>query len=252
MKSRLPFFDQFVVAVKSYLKALSFVTSNGLWIYFIYPVIISILLIAFGYTLVTSFSDTFENRIIDLLHIDRIEATLLSFLHFFIRIGINIIFFFVYLTFNKYVLLILMSPAMASLSEKTEHIIRGTTYSFDALQFAKDIFRGICIALRNMLIEFGFLFLCFIVVWIPVIGWFCPIFLFILSCYFYGFSMIDYTSERRKMNIPKSIQYIRQNKGLAIGNGFVFTLLFAVPFIGASASAILAPVAATIAVLETE
>lgn len=252
MKSRLSFFDQFGIAVKSYLKAISFVINNGLWMYFIYPVIISVLLVTGGFALVTSLSNLLESWILGFINIDKIESTWLSFLHFFLRIGINIIFFFIYLTFNKYVLLILMSPAMASLSEKTEHIINGTRYSFNLLQFTKDVFRGICIALRNMFIEFGFILLCFILVWIPVIGWLCPIFLYILSCYFYGFSMIDYTSERHKMNISNSILYIRKNKGLAIGNGFVFSLFFAIPFIGGMASAILAPVAATIAVLETE
>lgn len=252
MESRISFFDQFGKAVKSYLKAISFIINNGLWIYFIYPVIISILLVTIGFSLVTSLSDLIENRILGFINIDKIESSWLNFLHFFLRIGIDIIFFFIYLTFNKYLLLILMSPAMASLSEKTEHIINGTRYSFNLLQFTKDIFRGICIALRNMFIEFGIILLCFIVVWIPILGWLCPIFLYLLSCYFYGFSMIDYTSERHKMNISNSLQYIRKNRGLAIGNGFVFSLLFAVPFIGGMVSAIIAPVAATIAVLETK
>ena len=145
-----------------------------------------------------------------------------------------------------------MSPLMASLSEKTDQIINGTHYAFNMRQFIKDVFRGIGIALRNMFIEFSFILLSFILVWIPVIGWITPVFLYILSCYFYGFSMIDYTSERRKLKLSESIKYIRKNKGLAIGNGFIFSLLFAVPFAGGMVSAILAPVAATIAVFETE
>ena len=251
MKNRYLFFEQFGVAVKSYLKALSFVFNNGLWIYFIYPVIITVLLIVGGFTLITSISEALEMWILDFLNLDN-TGSWLKFIHFFIHIGLNIIFFFIYLTLNKYILLILMSPVMASLSEKTDQIINGTLYAFDIRQFIKDVFRGIGIAFRNMFIEFSFIFLCFIVVWIPVIGWVSPVFLYILSCYFYGFSMIDYTSERRKLKLSDSIKYIRKNKGLAIGNGFVFSLLFAVPFVGGMVSAILAPVAATIAVFETE
>jgi len=251
MKNRYLFFEQFGVAVKSYLKALSFVFNNGLWIYFIYPVIITVLLIVGGFTLITSISEALEMWILDFLNLDN-TGSWLKFIHFFIHIGLNIIFFFIYLTLNKYILLILMSPVMASLSEKTDQIINGTLYAFDIRQFIKDVFRGIGIAFRNMFIEFSFIFLCFIVVWIPVIGWVSPVFLYLLSCYFYGFSMIDYTSERRKLKLSDSIKYIRKNKGLAIGNGFVFSLLFAVPFVGGMVSAILAPVAATIAVFETE
>lgn len=62
--------------------------------------------------------------------------------------------------------------------------------------------------------------------------------------------MVDYTNERRKMNISASAQYMRKNKGLIIGNGFIFSFLFALPFIGGTISAIIAPVAATIAVVE--
>lgn len=254
MKSGLRFFEQFALAVKSYMKAISFITNNSLWVYLIYPVIISILLLVGGFSLAASLSETLENWILSFpifAGIDALGSIWANFLHFFLRIALNIIFFFIYLTFNKYILLILMSPLMASLSERTEQIISGTKHPFNLIQFVKDVFRGICIAFRNMFIEFSVISLCFIIVWIPVIGWLSPVFLFMLSCYFYGFSMVDYTNERRKMNIEESVKYMRKNKGLIIGNGFVFSLLFALPFIGGMISAILAPVAATIAVLET-
>ena len=45
---------------------------------------------------------------------------------------------------------------------------------------------------------------------------------------------------------------IRKNKGLAIGNGFIFSLIFAIPFIGGMMAAVVAPVAACIAVIELE
>ncbi|MCE9538580.1 MAG: EI24 domain-containing protein [Bacteroidetes bacterium] len=253
MKSRNRFFEQFALASKSYIKALSFVIDNGLWIYFIYPLIISILMIVGGFSFATSLSNSLEHWILHLpIAAGLNDAAWTGFLHFFLRIGLYIIFFFIYLTLNKYIVLILMSPAMASLSERTEQIISATKHPFNLLQFVKDISRGICIALRNMFIEFGVIILCFMVVWIPIIGWLSPLFLFILSCYFYGFSMVDYTNERRKMNISESVKYMRKNKGLVIGNGCIFSLLFAIPFIGGPISAILAPVAATIAVLETK
>lgn len=145
-----------------------------------------------------------------------------------------------------------MSPVMALLSERADEIITGKKYKFNFSQFLHDILRGISIAIRNMLIELSIILFCFILVWIPIIGWLSPVFLLIVSYYFYGFSMIDYTSERRKLNVTESVAYIRKNKGLAIGNGFVFALVFAFPIIGAIVVAVLAPIAATIAVLEIE
>jgi CysZ protein len=101
-----------------------------------------------------------------------------------------------------------------------------------------------------MIIEFGFIFLCMLVVWIPLLGWVTPVFLMLISYYFYGFSMMDYSSERHKLNVSESVRYIRKHKGVAIGNGFIFSLLFAFPIIGSMLSTVLAPVAATIAVVE--
>lgn len=145
-----------------------------------------------------------------------------------------------------------MSPIMALLSERTEEIITGKVYPFKIGQFIKDIGRGVVIALRNMFIEFGFIFLGFFVVWIPIVGWICALFLVLVSYYFYGFSMIDYVSERRKMSISQSTSYVRKHKGLAIGNGFIFSLIFAIPFVGAIIAAVIAPVAACLAVLEID
>jgi CysZ protein len=145
-----------------------------------------------------------------------------------------------------------MSPIMALLSEKTDEIITGKKYPFVWDQFVRDVFRGIAIALRNMFIEFGFIIASFFLMWIPVIGWVMPIILLLISYYFYGFSMLDYTSERRKLKYRESIRYIRSNKGLAIGNGFIFSLLFSLPIFGGMIASVVAPVAATIAVIELE
>ena len=108
------------------------------------------------------------------------------------------------------------------------------------------------IALRNMCIEFGCIFLSLLIIWIPIIGWLCPLFLFILSCYFYGLSMIDYTNERRRLATSHSIAYVKRHKGLAIGNGLILLVLFAIPYIGVFLAALLGPVSATVAVLKIE
>jgi len=255
MNKQLSFFEQFGLAIKSYGKAISFVFEKGLWIYFIYTIVIAGLLIFGGFELVHHLSDWLEDWIMFYFSTDSDEgwfSFLGDALHVLVSVGLKILFFFIFSTLSKYILLILMSPIMALLSERTEEIITGKVYPFNFGQFIKDIFRGVLIALRNMFIEFGFLFLGFFVVWIPFVGWVFALFLIIVSYYFYGFSMIDYVSERRKMGVSQSVSYVRKNKGLAIGNGFIFSLVFAIPFLGGMIAAVIAPVAACIAVMDLE
>lgn len=251
----MSFFEQIVLAIKSYGKAIVFVFEKGLWLYFIYSIIIAGLLTFVGFEIVRHMSNVIEEYILSFFIADN-NVGWFSFLSgalsFLLSIGLKILFFFIFSTFTKYILLILMSPIMALISERTEEIISGNVYPFNVVQFIKDIGRGIVIALRNMFIEFGFILLAFLVIWIPIIGWIGALFLFILSYYFYGFSMIDYVSERRRMGISQSVDYVRKNKGLSIGNGFVFSLIFAIPIIGGMLVAVLAPVAACIAVMELE
>lgn len=248
-------FEQFGLGVKSYIKALSLVINNGLWIYFIYPVVIYILLFYLGFQFIHYLSDSLESSI--LAYIDSGSAAswfsfLKGFLHFFLSIGLKIIFFFIYSTISKYLVLIFMSPIMAILSEKTETILTGRKYPFNTLHFTKDVLRGVALAFRNMVFQLTLVLLTSCIVWVPIIGWLCPLFLLLLSYYFYGFSMIDYVNERKKLNIPNSIQYMRNNKGLAIGNGFVFSLLFNIPIIGVIIASVLSPVAGCVAVVEME
>jgi CysZ protein len=252
MQKQLSFFGQFGAAVKNYGKAISFVFEKGLWVYFIYSILIAGLLTFVGLELMRHLANVLETWIMSYFGLDQNESILGSALNIFLSVGLHILFYFIFSTFSKYILLILMSPIMSLLSERTEEIITGKVYPFNFSQFMKDILRGVLIALRNMSIEFTFIFLGFFIVWIPVLGWISALFLVVLSWYFYGFSMIDYVSERRRLKISESVKYVRKNKGLAIGNGFVFALIFAIPFIGAMLAAVLAPVAACAAVLDVE
>lgn len=248
-------FTQFGIGLNTYIQAMSFVMNKGLWIYFLYPLIISLLLFFFGFSIVEGITDWLEAWImnyIDTSDEDSWLQILTGVLHFFLSIALRIVFFLVYSTLIKYIVLIVMSPVMAILSEKTETILTGKQYPFNFSQLMRDILRGSLIALRNMFFQLGILLLSLLVLWIPVVGWICPIFLWLISWYFYGFSMIDYVSERRKMKVSESIRYIRSNKGLAIGNGFAFAVLFMIPIAGVILASVLAPVAGCIAVLESE
>jgi len=105
-------------------------------------------------------------------------------------------------------------------------------------------------ALRNTFWQLIYIIAIIFVSLIPVIGWITPILAVIIECYYYGFSMLDYTCERNGMNKQKSIDYISTHKGLAIGNGIVFYLMHLLPVIGWVLAPAYAVVAATISLHE--
>ena len=81
---------------------------------------------------------------------------------------------------------------------------------------------------------------------IPILGWLTPVLAILIECYYYGFSMLDYSMERHKKSPAESIYYVSSHKGLAIGNGLVFYLLHFLPIIGWVLAPAYAVVAATL------
>jgi CysZ protein len=125
VEKRMSIWQQFVLGVKSYIQALSFIFNNGLWMYFIYPLIIGIILFFGSFSAAGYISDKLEALILGYIEPDNAEGWLgflSGALHVFLTIGLKIIFFFIYSTFSKYITLIIMSPIMALLSERTEEI----------------------------------------------------------------------------------------------------------------------------------
>src|SRR5690606_25151495 len=116
------------------------------------------------------------------------------------------------------------SPVFAYLSEKTESILEGRDFPFSFKQLLKDIIRGIRLALRNLLWQTVYTVSILILSFIPIIGWISPLISLFVECYYYGFSMVDYSCERRRLSPAESIRFIGEHKGLAIGNGLLFYL----------------------------
>lgn len=247
-------FKQFLEAVKAYGVALNIIINHNLWLYFLFPVVLFILLLLGGTALIFELSDYLQFLIVSIIDLPEESSEGFPFLagaiSFIINISLKLIFFLIFASVQKYLILILLSPVLALLSEKTDEIITGKKYTFNLAQLLKDAIRGSLVALRNLVIQFGLIIGCFILMLIPVLGWFAPFFLLIINYYFYGFSMLDYTSERYRMSISESTSFIRRNKGLAIGNGFIFALIFAIPYAGIIFAPILGVIAATVVSVE--
>ncbi|MBI2722665.1 MAG: EI24 domain-containing protein [Bacteroidetes bacterium] len=160
---------------------------------------------------------------------------LVTKISFLIGIVLKVLFWFLSGTFIKYFLLMLLSPVFALLSESAEEKLSGRKFPFSFIQLIKDVIRGIGISLRNMLLEYFFMFACFLLTLIfpPLVIITTPFVLF-LGWYYVGFTLLDYNSERHKFKIAESTQFIKQNKGYACGIGFVYSFFLALPFLAGS------------------
>jgi CysZ protein len=143
--------------------------------------------------------------------------------------------------YMKYVVLIILSPLFAYLSERTEEILTGNNYPFEFKQLVKDSFRGAGIAMRNLLIETFFILVCTIISFIfPIVSPFTLVFLFMVNSYFMAFNFFDYVAERKRLNISESIRYMRANSYTLLGFGVAYNLVSFVPFL----DWVLAPISA--------
>lgn len=182
--------------------------------------------------------------------IQKQDSGLVGFLFTFAGIMLWLIQMILYFSLFKYVWLIIGSPVFAYLSEKTDSIISGKEFEFSTQQMLKDAWRGIKIALRNSLWQTVYMISIALLSLIPVAGWLTPLLALLIECYYYGFSMLDYTCERRKLTASESIFFIGRHKGLAIGNGMIFYLMHAIPFIGWVFAPAYAVIAATLSMNE--
>lgn len=178
--------------------------------------------------------------------VHRQGSDLLSFLFLMGEMMVRLILIFFYFSLFKYLFLIIGSPVFAYLSERTEAIIEGKDFPFSFVQLVKDVFRGIRLALRNTLWQAVFTISILILSLFPVVGWVTPVIMLFVECYYYGFSMLDYSCERHKLSPSESIEYITRHKGLAIGNGMMFFLMHLIPFAGWMLAPAYAVVAATL------
>lgn len=244
---------EIIIAIQAYFKAHQFIKQHKLWKWIIIPGIIycTLFMVSMYY-----FGQT-SNNFIEFLSLkmglknwlDKINNGFLGFLFTLGSLILWMAMMLLYFSLFKYFFLIVGSPIFAFLSEKTEAIIEGKEYPFSFLQLTKDIIRGVQIAGRNALWQTVYSISILIVSVIPVVGWVMPFMALLVECYYYGFSMLDYSMERNKKSTAESIAYIGTHKGLAIGNGLVFYLMHLLPFIGWVLAPAYSVVAATLSVI---
>jgi CysZ protein len=247
---------EIVTAIQSYFKAHQFISKHRLWKWILIPGIVYLLLFCIS----MYFFGKSATNVIEYMSIKTGISTWLhkmqnSWLGFFFTLGgimIWLLLMFFYFSLFKYLWLIIGSPVFAYLSEKTEALLEGREYPFNLKQLLKDMIRGIKLALRNALWQTVYTISILILSFIPVVGWVTPVISMFVECYYYGFSMLDYSCERHKLSPSQSVAFISNRKGLAIGNGLGFYLMHCLPVVGWVLAPAYAVIAATISLYYQE
>ena len=247
---------EIIIAIQSFGQAHRFIVSHRLWKWIIIPgLIYTILFIAGIYLFWISSNSAIEFVLLKTgvkTWLDKMQDSWLYWLFIIGQVILRLVLLLFYFSLFKYLFLIIGSPLFAYLSEKTESIIEEKDFPFSFKQLMKDIARGVKIALRNMLWQTVYVVTILILSFIPVIGWIAPLVSLFTECYYLGFSMLDYSSERNKMSTTQSIEFIGRHKGLAIGNGMVFYIMHLVPVVGWIFAPSYAVIAATLSLFHAK
>ncbi|MDP4826201.1 MAG: EI24 domain-containing protein [Flavobacteriales bacterium] len=259
---------------RTYFKSFSFIRKNKLSHFYLYPVLFLVGFSVFAFWGINYVVDVVSPFMNDLIGVDSLPGDgwwqkTLSVLkdvgRYLTAAVLWVSLIYIFHKISKYIILIFLSPVMSVVSEKTEELITGNRIPFSYRQLMRDVIRGSVLALRNMVVELlitvlllglNLLITIFVspltFISTPIVS----VILFFVSAYYFGFSTLDYASERRKKTVAQSVGFVSQNKGLAVTNGSFFALWLMIPVLGTYIGTVVAPitctVGATLAYLEIE
>jgi CysZ protein len=125
----------------------------------------------------------------------------------------------------------LSAPFMSPVSEKIEAHLIGKSHSHRNTSNSAQLWRGIRINVRNLGMELLLTIPILLISFIPVVNILSSVLLFLVQSYYAGFGNMDYTLERH-FEVKESIQFVKRNRGVAIGNGIVFMAMLFIPVLG--------------------
>jgi len=211
--------------IQAYFSAFELLNKLKLWKYFAIPILISVTTAILIFVLAYFLSDNIGDLIASLWPFNRGKEIVSTISNF---IGGSIIVVFGLIIY-RHMIMAFSAPFMSPVSEAIEKYYLGDVHT--SANFSVTLARAIKINSRNLFKEILFIVPLFILSLIPVLGVVFTVLIFLIQAYYAGFGNMDYTLERH-YNYKDSITFVKQHKGIAIGNGIVFMLLLMIPVVG--------------------
>lgn len=215
----------FILGIKCHFKALKFLVKHKFWWYSLVPFVVFTGIYSLGFYLGSLEKQTLPSEGDDIL----------KNIWYYLFNGIVLLLSYALLNFTRYIVIILISPVLSTISQRTEKILTGNKYKFNLSQLFKDIIRAVKLAFRNIVYEFSFIAIVIVTFWIIgmfftdhilIISMIEKIIIMMIAFYYYGFAFLDYTLERMRFSVEDSVKYMRKHRGLAISIGIIFTPIF--------------------------
>ena len=221
---------QFFIALFNYFQAFGFLLKNHLWKYILIPGILSLVMILIIVIAGFTFSGDLSIFLIENIFPSENNNTIIKIL---LNILVAVIIFVLGVLIYRPFALILLSPFLSSLSEKTENIIYGEAVKTLSSNFIKDLQRSIRINIRYFLFSSFYSLGAIASGLLPVIGAIISTtFLFLIQAYYGGSSLADIILERRGLSVKERLQFAKDQRALLIGSGAGFLLILLIPVIG--------------------
>jgi CysZ protein len=244
----------FIFALRAYPNAVFFTNKHRLWAYYMVPALINLVLFgSLGYAfwlLGANLAAKLETFVPN----EAITGKWLLALHYALQTLIYLVLFIFYMKLYRFLMLLLLSPALALYSEKVQEIYhQKTSRAFSWVQLQKDVLRGLQLTFSNLFVELSLTFALLLLG--LVLSFLSPLtsaLIILVEAYFLGFSMIDYRNEFLQLSPQESKTLVWHYRFFAIGIGISFMLILWIPIIGALVAPFLAITAAGVGINELE
>lgn len=248
-------FAKFWLGVRLYGKALAFTREHNLWKYYIIPAFLNVLIFISVGIVWYFFAEGTVEWLEGLFKLDNPVTWWQKALSFVVLFLTYLIAFLIYFKSYKYLMLILLSPALSIVAAKVQEILHPErpNEDFHFPQFLHDLKRGLIINLTNLAIELSVTVLLVLIGLVfPPASPFTAILIILIESYFLGFGMIDLRNEFMKLDIKESRATVKKHRPFAIGVGMTMYFMMLIPVIGILFAPIWACVSAGLGIYELE
>ncbi|MEQ9187472.1 MAG: EI24 domain-containing protein [Cryomorphaceae bacterium] len=243
-------------ALSAYRQAIQFLFHQRLGWFLWFPTLITMLVFYGGLSLTSwatkSISDTIDIWVTTIDWLPEWADVLQDILYWLLWIVMRIILYFVFAFFGGSIILLLMAPVLTWLSETVAARMEKSVPAFHLTRFIKDLLRAAGLALRNGFIQLSLSVVCIALGFIPLIGAFVPLLLFLINGYFYGYNFMDYSLERKHRSVSESSRFVWKHRFHTMGIGAPFALWMLIPFIGPMTAGYISLFSTVAATLEVE